>query len=174
MRVLVARKRDCFAALAMTAEGLRRNVIKVFFASFLFTKKKYLLACLLASPALAADPHFCGTIVLPTGIGESAAADITSFNPLFVDSAYNEEAAWTLFPNLLWINRFSQIDWSRSLASSITTKDDTNFLITMRPWHWSDGVPVSAGDVAYYFDMAQQLGTNWTGYGSGGLPYIVK
>jgi peptide/nickel transport system substrate-binding protein len=154
---------------------LRHNVsIKVFFASFLFTKKKTLLLFLLLASPAAAGPHDCGTIVLPTGIGETAASDLTSFNPLFVDSAYNEEAAWTLFPNLLWINRFSQIDWSRSLASSVTTTDNTNFLITLRPWKWSDGVPLTAGDVAYYFNMAKQLGTSWPGYGAGGLPYIVK
>ena len=111
---------------------------------------------------------------MPTGAGEAGADDLTSFSPLYSDSAYNAEASLLLYPNLLWINRFAQIDWSRSLASAVTTTDNTNFLITMRPWHWSDGVPVAASDVAYYFKLAKALGPSWPGYGGGGLPDIVK
>lgn len=124
--------------------------------------------------AHAAEKGDCGTIVMPTGAGEAGADDITSFSPLLSDSAYNQESSLLLYPNLLWINRFFAIDWSRSLASAVTTTDNTNFLITLRPWHWSDGVPVSAGDVVYYFTLAKALGQNWPGYGAGGLPDIVK
>jgi peptide/nickel transport system substrate-binding protein len=134
-----------------------------------------LLAALLAGPVAVADQKGdCGTIVFPTGAGQAGADDLTSFSPLYSDSAYNAEASWLLYPNLLWINRFSQIDWSRSLASSVTTTDNMTFTITMRPWHWSDGAPVVAGDVAYFFALAKQLGTDWPGYGGGGLPDIVK
>jgi peptide/nickel transport system substrate-binding protein len=116
----------------------------------------------------------CGTIVLPTGAGQAGSDDLTSFSPLFSDSAYNAEASWLMYPNLLWINRFAQIDWSRSLATAVTTTDNTNFTITLRPWHWSDGVPVTATDVVYGFQLIQQLGPEWPGYGGGGLPMIVK
>ncbi len=132
------------------------------------------MAMCIATPAFAGQKGDCGTIVLPTGAGEAGADDLTSFSPLFSDSAYNQESAALLYPNLLWINRFSAIDWQRSLASAVTTTDNTNFLITMRPWHWSDGVPVTAGDVAYYFNLAKALGPDWPGYGGGGLPDIVK
>jgi len=130
---------------------------------------------LLAPPVFADQKGDCGTIIVPTGIGETdSGSDLTSFNPLFVDTAYNAEAAWSLYPNLLWINRFSQIDWSRSLASAVTTTDNTNFIVTLRPLHWSDGVPFTSADVVYFFTLAKALGTNWTQYGGGGLPYIVK
>ena len=136
----------------------------------------------LCAPALAGsanlpnqrDPQGCGTIVLPVGGGDGPSADITSFSPLFSDTAYNQQIGWMLYPDLLWINRFSQIDWSRSLATSVTTTDNQSFLITMRPWNWSDGVPVSAGDVAYGFKLAKALGPIWPGYGGGGLPDIVQ
>jgi peptide/nickel transport system substrate-binding protein len=125
--------------------------------------------------AAAAQKGDCGTIVLPTGGGDGPSDDITSFSPIFSDSAYNEESGWLLYPNLLWINRFSQIDWSRSLASAVTASaDDTVFTITMRPWHWSDGVPLTAEDVLYSFNLDKQYGPNWPGYGTGGLPMIVK
>lgn len=139
---------------------------------------KFLLlaAALLASApaALAAEKGNCGTIVLPVGGGAGPAADLTSFSPLFSDSEYNEESSLLLYPNLLWINRFGEIDWSRSLASAVTTTDNQNFLITMRPWHWSDGVPVTAKDVAYSFSLDKAIGPSWVGYGLGGLPDIVK
>lgn len=131
-----------------------------------------ILLCL--APLVPARAQNCGSIVLPTGIGETSSADITSFNPLFVDTAYNQEAAWLLYPALIWVNRFARIDWLRSLASSVTTTDDTVFTVTLRPWHWSDGAAVSSADVAYTFSLIQRYGTDWPGYGQGGLPGIVQ
>jgi peptide/nickel transport system substrate-binding protein len=124
--------------------------------------------------ASAAPKGDCGTIVMPTGAGQAGADDLTSFNPLYADTAYNQEAGWLMYPDLLWINRFSDIDWSRSLASAVTTTDNQTFTVTMRPWHWSDGVPVTASDAVYFFTLAKKLGSDWVGFGSGGLPTIVK
>jgi peptide/nickel transport system substrate-binding protein len=133
-----------------------------------------LMWLLLAAPALAAPPGDCGTIVMPTGAGTAGADDLKSFSPIFATEAYDEESGWLLYPTLIWINRFSQIDWSRSLASAVTVKDNQVFTITMRPWHWSDGVPVTASDAVYYFTLAKALGPDWVGYGTGGLPDLVK
>jgi peptide/nickel transport system substrate-binding protein len=126
-------------------------------------------------PARAADPKDCGTIVLPTGVGVTSSADITSFSPLFGTSLYNEQAASFLFMGLIWLDADRQIDWSRSLASSITTPDQgLTYLVTLRPWHWSDGVPVTTADVTYTFQLIKEMGTTYPGYGSGGMPYIIK
>lgn len=134
-----------------------------------------ILATLFAAPAFAADPESCGTIVIPTGVGVSSSADITSFNPMLVDSAYNAEAADLLFQQLIWVNGDKNIDWSRSVASAVTTPDQgLTYDITLRPWSWSDGVPVTAADVAYTFALIKQLGSTYPGYGSGGMPDIIK
>ncbi len=134
-----------------------------------------MLLLALAPAAQADDKGDCGTIVLPTGAGQAGSGDLTSFSPIYADSAYNQGASWLLYPDLLWINRFSQIDWSRSLATAVTTSaDNTTFTVTMRPWVWSDGVPVTASDSAYFFELAKKLGPTWPGYGGGGLPDIVK
>jgi len=134
-----------------------------------------LLAALGAAPAKAA-PGDCGTIVIPTGIGVASGADITSLNPLLVNSLYNQTAASLMFQPLIWINgNTGQIDWSRSLASAITTPDNgTTYDVTLRPWHWSDGVPVTTADVAYAFSLIKQFGTTYSAYGAGGMPDIVK
>ena len=47
-----------------------------------------------------------------------------------------------MFEQLVWVNRNHDIDWTRSLASSISIGDNgKTFDITLRPWVWSDGVP---------------------------------
>jgi peptide/nickel transport system substrate-binding protein len=125
--------------------------------------------------AFAETKGDCGTIIIPTGLGVSSSADITSMNPLLGTSTYNAEVGDMMFMQLVWINRFSQIDWQRSLASAITTPDNgTTFDVTLRPWHWSDGVPVTAADVAYTFSLIKRLGTTYSGYGLGGMPDIIK
>jgi peptide/nickel transport system substrate-binding protein len=146
----------------------------------LFSTVKHLLACalaaaLLAAPALASDPENCGTVIVPPGIGEGEGDDITSFNPMLVASLYDEEAADLMFMQLLWIDPQHRIDYSRSLASAVTTPDDgTTYNVTLRPWHWSDGAPVTARDVLYTFNLAKSLGDTWTANGAGGMPDIVK
>src|ERR1700692_4408477 len=135
------------------------------------------LALMLVAPAAQADaPENCGTIVIPTGLGVSSGADITSFNPLLVNSLYNQQAAGLMYLGLIWINgNTGQIDWSRSLAKSIASPDNgTTYDVTLRNWHWSDGVPVTTADVAYTFGLMKALGTNYVGYGAGGMPDIVK
>jgi peptide/nickel transport system substrate-binding protein len=121
-----------------------------------------------------AAPVDCGTIVIPPGIGIGPGADVTSFNPLLVDSEYNAEAAQLLFQPLIWINRYHQIDWVRSVASAVATPDNgKSYNVTLRLWHWSDGTPVTAQDVAYTFNLIKQLGSTYPGYGSGGMPDII-
>jgi peptide/nickel transport system substrate-binding protein len=133
-----------------------------------------IFALLLANPAAGAGTKDCGTIIIPPGIGAGTGADVTSLNPQLVQSLYNQEAADLMFMQLIWVNRFHTIDYSRSLAASVTTPDaGKTYNISLRPWHWSDGVAVSAADVAYTFNMVKQLGGTWPGYGTGGMPDII-
>ncbi len=136
-----------------------------------------LLSLIVLAPMAHADEKGdCGTIVLPTGIGITSGADITSLNPLLADSLYNAAAADMMYLGLLWINgRTEQIDWSRSLASAVSSPDNgTTFNVTLRPWHWSDGVPVTTADIAYTFKLMKELGTTYVGHGAGGMPDIIK
>ena len=133
------------------------------------------VALLLATPARAGDGIDCGTVIIPPGVGLGPGSDITSFNPLLVQSEYNLQAADLMFAQLLWIDRSHKIDYSRSVASAVVTPDHgKTYNITLRSWHWSDGVPVTAADVAYTLHLIRQLGTTWTGYGTGGMPDIIR
>jgi len=132
------------------------------------------LALISATPAHAADPENCGTIVIPPGVGLGPGADITSFNPDLITSAYNGEAAGLIFMPLIWINRFHTIDYSRSIASAVTSPDNgKTYDVTLRDWHWSDGTQVTTQDVLYAFALIKQLGTTYSGYGAGGMPDII-
>jgi len=132
------------------------------------------LLTLLLAP-LTAEAQNCGTIVIPPGIGAGAGADISSFNPMLVQSLYNEEAANLIFMQLIWISPDHKVDYSRSLISAVTTPDQgTTYNITLRTWHWSDGVQVTAADVLYTYNLGKQLGDTWTSFGTGGMPGIIK
>jgi peptide/nickel transport system substrate-binding protein len=131
-----------------------------------------LLAC---SPACASQQQNCGTVIIPPGIGVGAGADVTSLNPLTgVDSEYNEEASYMMFEQLLWISPDHTIDWSRSIASAVTTPDNgKTYLITLKPWHWSDGTLVTANDVAYTLKLIRELGPYYPGFGNADMPDII-
>jgi peptide/nickel transport system substrate-binding protein len=126
-----------------------------------------------AAPALAAAGD-CGTIVVPPGIGVGPGADVTAFNPLFIDSFYNQQAAVVMFEQLIWINRYHQVDWNRSIASAITSPDNgKTYDITLRPWAWSDGQPVTSADVLYTFKLIDAYGENYANHGAGGIPTMI-
>lgn len=121
-----------------------------------------------AVQALPSSPD-CGTIITE-GNG-----DITSFNPLFSNDLANQRAAQLLYQPLVWVNRYGQIDKARSIAASITVSSDrTIFTVTLRPWQWSNGTPVTAQDVVYAWQLIRQQGAAYPGYGTGGIPMLVK
>jgi peptide/nickel transport system substrate-binding protein len=127
------------------------------------------LALLPAGVLAAPDPADCGTVIA------EANNDISSFNPLYANDLGNSRAAQLLFQPLVWVNRYGNVDYSRSLAAKIdVSADTTTYTITLRPWHWSDGTPVSAADLVYEWRMIARLGQNYPGYGSGGIPSQIK
>ncbi|MDE8346289.1 MAG: peptide ABC transporter substrate-binding protein [Acidocella sp.] len=143
-----------------------RLLIPIFLAFLLFA---------LPVAAMAGVAGNCGTVIIPPGLAEGPGADVTSFNPLLITSVYNQEASNLLFEPLLWINRFHEIDWSRSIARSVTVQDNGQvYQIQLRHWLWSDGVPVTAADVVYTFGLIKAYGTAYTGYGAGGMPDLFK
>jgi peptide/nickel transport system substrate-binding protein len=129
----------------------------------------FLSTLLLAPPPIHADP--CGTIVIPSAIGQDDPAPVTSLNPLIGNSTYNQQSAMLLYRPLVWVGQNGQIDPDRSLAQSITPLDgNTRFLVTLKPWRWSDDQPVTADDVAYTWSLITQLGPVFAYAGQGGLP----
>jgi peptide/nickel transport system substrate-binding protein len=91
-------------------------------------------------------------------------------------SIMDDGAQVLLYRPLLWIGQNVKIDYSRSIATRISVSNNkTVFTVTMRPdYKWSDGVPVTANDVAYCFNLIKTYGKRYGYYGIGGLPTAVK
>lgn len=130
----------------------------------------------LAAGAGAAAPRVCGTVIVPPGVGlGTPPTSVPELNFFFAGSTYDSEALGIMYYGLLWINREHQIDFSRSLATKIdVSKNDTVFTVSLKPWKWSDGQPVTSADVKYTFDMIKKLGPTFLDYGIGGIPTVVK
>lgn len=134
-----------------------------------------LAAALLLSPTTDAAP--CGTVVIPTGLGaDGIAANVASLHPVLdPGSLYDQEAYNLLYRPLLWFAPDHSIDFALSHASAIAVSDDrTVFRVTLHPITWSDGVPVTADDVVYGFELIKALGPAYAGYGTGGIPDLFK
>ena len=96
---------------------------------------------------------------------------MTSLNPLLDDTLANLQIDSLLFRPLVWIGPDDRMDTARSLAADIQAFDgNTRMRVRLKPWNWSDGVPVGADDVAYTWEQIRKLGALWAYNGQGGLP----
>lgn len=113
----------------------------------------------------------CGTLVVPTAIGQGAPAAIGSLNPL-LDASIGSLQAWLLlYRPLVWIGNDDRMDPARSLAASITPNAaNTEFRVTLKPWRWSDGAPITADDAIFAIELARRLGPLYAFAGQGGVP----
>ena len=78
-----------------------------------------------------------------------------SVTPVSFNSTSNFATSY-MYQGLLWISKTDTINYSRSIASSITpSKNDTVYTIQLNPkWKWSNGHPVTAADCVYAWDLA--------------------
>ena len=113
----------------------------------------------------------CGTAVIPNDIGQGDPAAPTSLNPLLGPAATNLQAAVLLFRPLVWVSQNATMDAENSLAASIEPLDgNTRFRVTLKPWRWSDGTPVTADDVVFCWERIRILGDVYAYAGQGGIP----
>ena len=132
-----------------------------------------LLASALAVQTARAEDR-CDTLVLPPGTGVSGPADVTALNPLLANSTMNQEAASFIIANLIAVDQNDEIDYAHSIARKIEASNDgTLYTVTMRPWKWSDGVPVTSDDVLFTWETIKKLGDNYVAAGEGGIPDMV-
>ena len=136
-----------------------------------------LLAVIVAGNALpahaqnASGPQQGGTLIY------SEPQPVNSLMPVLSPaSILDDEVEVLLYRPLLWIGQKVTIEMDRSIADSIRVSgNNTVFTVGMRHnYVWSDGVPVTAADVAYCFNLIRTYGTKYAYYGIGGLPTLVK
>jgi peptide/nickel transport system substrate-binding protein len=129
------------------------------------------LAGLAAAPALAQTVNYA----LPPQTRITSLLPIAAAN---IESLYDGQAAELLYRPLLWVDHNIQIDYARSIASSVTTKDGQHYFVKLNPkWHWSNGQPVTAQDVAFSFDLIKGISAKnaatYYAWGIGGIPNNV-
>ena len=68
------------------------------------------------------------------------------------------------------------LDYNRSMAEPpVWSNHDTVVTMTLRPYIWSDGAPVTSADVLFYIQLAEAMGTTWGNYaGPTQFPYNLK
>lgn len=94
-----------------------------------------------------------------------------------------DQASRMMYKPLFHVGPNAKIDFSRSIASSVTwNANGTVYTVQMNPkWHWSDGQPVTANDVLFDWKMIQAASAKnapspwpYNLAGSGGIPNLIK
>ncbi len=112
--------------------------------------------------------------MIPNGLGIGSPATPTGLTPV-AGSMLNLQTGLLLYRPLVWPAPDATLDPVRSLAATIEPRDNnTVFRITLKPWRWSDGVPITAADVAFGWAHAKAIGPDLDFYGQGGIPTRVK
>jgi peptide/nickel transport system substrate-binding protein len=113
--------------------------------------------------------------VIPNGIGIGNPASPTDLTPLIGVNEANLQGGLLLYRPLVWPGPDAVQDAARSLAARIDVLDNaTRFRVTLKPWRWSDGVPLTAADVVFGWREIEALGQGFAYYGQGGIPARVK
>lgn len=93
-------------------------------------------------------------------------------------SLYNIDQFFNLMWPLIYLPTPTEptLDYAHSMAyPPVWSDDDTVATVTMKHYMWSDGVPVSARDVVFDFNMVKAMGPTWGGYGGPTqFPFNVK
>ena len=112
----------------------------------------------------------CGTVVMPTGVGQSEIpSPVASLHPVLITgSEYEFELLNLILRPLVWTTPTPSIDWANSMASAIVASaGDTVFTVTLKDFAWSDGQAVTAADVLYDWSLIRQYGRAYSQYGIG-------
>ena len=108
--------------------------------------------------ACGGTPAATGTVPKQITLVGDVASNPTwwfSVTPVSFNSTSNFATSY-MYQGLLWISKTDTINYSRSIASSITpSNNDTVYTIKLNPkWKWSNGEPVTAADCVYAWDLA--------------------
>ncbi len=102
-----------------------------------------------------------------------------------VSSAYftivnEDQFEYLMYRPLFWygVNGTTAFNPAQSLAAyprfSVDRTGDTVATITLRPWHWSDGRPVTTRDVEFWMNLLRANRSDWGVYVPGAWPDIIR
>jgi peptide/nickel transport system substrate-binding protein len=153
------------------------------------------LAAVAATLALAIIVAACGSSTPKVGAGSTVKGKplrggtvtvaevgaspnfIFPYVPAENSNGYNENLTLGLWPFLVYAGDGSKsiANPQESLYSSLTYSDnDSVITIVLKPWKWSDGVPITARDFTFVYNLLKANYNNWFGYVQGLFPVDVK
>lgn len=139
-----------------------------------------LSACGTATPPTAAAVPSTLTIALPAQTSLNWWPPFSPSTDCYTLTGGGADGADMYMP-LLWVDRQDQVDYGRSVASSVTPSNgDTTFTIQMNPtWKWSNGHPITAKDVLFDWQlikasMSSKSPLPYCFGGEGGVPQDWK
>lgn len=124
----------------------------------------------------ASSPAAAGKVAGITWAEQPASAPncIFPLGPLTCETVANAGGFQNLmYRPLYWLgnNGSLSIDQSLSLADPpVWNKTDTALTITMKPYKWSNGSPVTARDVVFFYNLIKANKADWEAYSPGGFP----
>ncbi len=108
----------------------------------------------------------------------------SSANYIFPETSTANQSLYnnSQFINLMWplVYRLAPdqptLDYAHSMANPpVWNKTDTAVTVTLKPYKWSDGTPVTARDVVFYINLGKAMGATWGNYGGPTqFPYNLK
>lgn len=86
-------------------------------------------------------------------------------------TASNLQANGMMYPPLYTFGYSPSTDNSLSLAKApVYANNDTTVSITLKPFNWSDGSPVTARDITFFINLLKVSKADWAKYVPGGIP----
>jgi peptide/nickel transport system substrate-binding protein len=117
-----------------------------------------------------------GTVTIAEQSGASPNF-IFPYPPSTNTDGYDANLTMGLWPSLAYIGDGgkSAVNPQESLYSSLTYSDnDTVITIVLKPWKWSDGVPITSRDFTFTYNLLKANYANWINYTQGLFPTDVK
>ncbi len=140
-----------------------------------------LAACAGSSPhvgsgsATHGKPIRGGTVTVAELPGSSP-NDIFPLGPATNEDGYNVNLTMGSWPSLVVEGDGAQsiVNPQESLFSSLTWSDnDTVLTMVLKPWKWSDGVPITSRDFTFVYNLLKANYSDWIDYSAGGFPTDV-
>jgi peptide/nickel transport system substrate-binding protein len=160
----------------MTRLSIRRGMTSACCAAAIALSAALLAACS-ASSGAASNTSDTAIIQVPGG---SAADDIFPIVSGAQFTPYNlQEFQYLMYRPLLWFggqpgNEFG-LDNQVSIGNApVYSDNDTVVTITLKKYYWSDGTPVTARDVTFFFNLVAANKNYWGLYTPGEFPDNVK
>jgi peptide/nickel transport system substrate-binding protein len=121
-------------------------------------------------------PTHGGTVLIAEPPGASPNL-IFPLDPSTNSNGYNANLTMGLWPALVDIGDGTSTSPNpqESVYSSLTYSDnDTVVTIELKPWKWSDGVPITARDFTFVYNLLKANYNDWISYIPGSFPVNVK